>query len=377
MRPRPAPALAAALAGAACWAALAAGAALAEVAGEHVTYPSVTPGHALEFPRDFGAHPEFRTEWWYATGWLESADGETLGFQVTFFRTRPDLPADNPSAFAARQLVIAHAALSDPARGRLWHEQRIARASHGLAGAAEGDTRAWLDGWLIERGGGRYLTRVDGDELSFELELTPTQPPMLNGEAGYSRKGRDPRSASYYYSLPHIAVSGHVQRKGRRVAVTGQAWLDHEWSTALLDPEATGWDWIGINLADGGALMAFRLRDAGGATHWAAASLRRADGSLATYGPGEVEFTPGRRWQSPRTGIEFPVEWRVRAGPLTVELEPLMDDQESDSRFTTGAVYWEGAVRARSGGAELGRGYLELTGYGEALRLPGSEDPRP
>jgi predicted secreted hydrolase len=341
-----------------------------EVRGRHVVYPTVEPGRALEFPRDFGAHPEFRTEWWYATGWLESSGGETLGFQVTFFRTRPDVPQDNPSAFAARQLVIAHAALSDPAHGRLWHEQRIARASHGLAGAAEGDTRAWIDRWLLERRDGRYLTRIDGEALSFELELVPTQPPMRNGDEGYSRKGRDPRSASYYYSLPQLAVSGEVVRDGRRVEVSGSAWLDHEWSTALLDPEATGWDWVGLNLADGGALMAFRLRDAAGRSHWAAATWRRADGRLSTFGPDEVRFVPGRAWRSPRTGIEFPVEWRLQAGPLELELLPLMDDQESDSRYTTGAVYWEGAVRARASGAEVGKGYLELTGYGEPLRLP-------
>jgi predicted secreted hydrolase len=365
----------AALAGAALAWLVAAVAPADEVRGRHVAYPAVVPGHLLEFPRDFGAHPDFRTEWWYATGWLESAEGETLGFQVTFFRTRPDVPQDNPSGFAARQLTIAHAALSDPARGRLWHEQRIARASHGLAGAAEGDTDVWLDRWRLRRDGGRYLARVAGEQLSFELALEPTQPPMLNGDAGFSRKGREPGSASYYYSLPHLAVTGEVARDGRRVAVTGEAWLDQEWSTALLDREATGWDWIGINLDDGGALMAFRLRDASGGSHWAAGSWRRPDGTLVTFGPDEVEFIPGRRWRSPRTGIEFPVEWRVRAGALDLELLPLMDDQESDSRYTTGAVYWEGAVRARSADREVGRGYLELTGYGEPLRLPGSSPP--
>jgi predicted secreted hydrolase len=365
----------AALAGAALSWLAAAAAPADEVRGRHVVYPAVVPGHSLEFPRDFGAHPDFRTEWWYATGWLESAEGETLGFQVTFFRTRPDVPQDNPSAFAARQLIIAHAALSDPARGRLWHEQRIARASHGLAGAAEGDTDVWLDRWRFGREGGRYVARVAGEQLSFELALEPTQPPMLNGDAGFSRKGREPGSASYYYSLPHLAVTGEVTRDGRRVGVTGEAWLDQEWSTALLDREATGWDWIGLNLDDGGALMAFRLRDASGGSHWAAGSWRRPDGTLVTFGPGEIEFIPGRRWRSPRTGIEFPVEWRVRAGALELELVPLMDDQESDSRYTTGAVYWEGAVRARSGGRELGRGYLELTGYGEPLQLPGSSPP--
>lgn len=350
----------------------AAGLAGEPVRGRHVEYPAVVPGQPLEFPRDFGSHPDYRTEWWYATGWLETAEGEPLGFQVTFFRTRPDVPQESPSAFAARQLIIAHAAVSDPARGRLWHEQRIARASHGLAGAREGDTEVWLDGWRFAREDGRYVARIAGDELAFDLVLEPTQPPMLNGDAGFSRKGREPGSASYYYSLPQLAVSGEVLRGGRRTAVSGRGWLDHEWSTALLDAEATGWDWVGLNLDDGGALMAFRLRNAAGGSHWAAGTWRRPDGTLRTFTPDQVAFIPGRRWRSPRTGIEFPVEWRLVAGPFELALRPLLDDQESDSRYTTGAVYWEGAVEAVSGDRPIGRGYLELTGYGEPLQLPGS-----
>jgi predicted secreted hydrolase len=343
-----------------------------DVAGLHVSYPAVVPGHVLEFPRDHGSHPDFRTEWWYATGWLTTAGGETLGFQVTFFRTRPDLPQDNPSAFAPQQLIIAHAALSDPGRGSLWHEQRIARATHGLAGAREGDTDVWLDDWRLVRSDGRYRTAVSGEALSFELEFTPTQAILLNGEDGFSRKGREPGSASYYYSQPQLAVAGEVMRDGRRVAVTGTGWLDHEWSTALLDEDAVGWDWVGINLDDGGALMAFRLRDAEERSVWASATRRGADGAVTTFAPDAVEFAPGRRWRSLRTGIEYPVVWRLRVGSEEYELEPLMDDQESDSRFTTGAVYWEGAVRAIRSGQPVGRGYLELTGYGEPLLLPGS-----
>ena len=336
-----------------------------------IEYPAVTPGRVITLPDDHGSHPAFRTEWWYATGWLETDDGEELGFQVTFFRTRPDVPQDNPSAFSPKQLVIAHAALSDPGLGRLRHAERIARASHGLAGASVEDTDAWIDDWRLERDGRVYRTRVEGPELGFKLELAMTQPPMINGRGGYSRKGPRPESASYYYSVPQLRVSGSVERDGRTEAVTGSAWLDHEWSTALLDERAVGWDWIGVNLDDGGALMAFRLRDAEGGALWAGGSIRAADGGLVVLEPGQVEFVPLRRWRSPRTGIEYPVTWTVRTGDREWSLEPLMDDQESDSRATTGAVYWEGAVRALEGGRVRGRGYLELTGYDERLRLPG------
>jgi predicted secreted hydrolase len=334
------------------------------------TYAPVLPGQRVELPRDHGAHPQYRTEWWYATGWIETERGETLGFQVTFFRTRPELAFDNPSAFAPRELVIAHAAISDPARGRLWKDQRLARAALGLAGTDTRDTRAWLDRWYLERRGDRYVTRVDADDFGFELTLQLTQPPLVNGHEGYSQKGPAAESASFYYSVPQLEVTGTIRRTDRRDAVKGRAWLDHEWSSALLDRDATGWDWIGINLDDGGALMLFRLRDAAGRRHWAGGTLRRADGSVRVFAPDEIEFEPGQRWRSPRTSTEYPVTWRVRAADLALTLESLMDDQESDTRASTGAIYWEGAVTAYAAGRRLGRGYLELTGYGERLRLP-------
>jgi predicted secreted hydrolase len=333
---------------------------------------AVVPGRALEFPRDHGSHPDFRTEWWYVTGWIATADGETLGFQVTFFRTRPDA-ADvaNPSAFTPRQIVIAHAALSDRRRGRLWKAQRIARAGFGIVEAREGDTAVRLDGWRIERRDGRYETRIDAEDFGLELGLDVTQPPLRNGAGGYSQKGPRPESASYYYSVPQLSVTGSIVRAGRREAVTGDAWLDHEWSSAYLDEQAVGWDWIGINLEDGGALMAFRIRGRDGRAHWAGGTWRRPDGTQQAFGPGEIAFEPGRRWRSPRTGIEYPVEFVVRAGTLRIELEPLLDDQESDTRNSTGAVYWEGAVEAKTADlGMIGRGYLELTGYGAPLELP-------
>jgi predicted secreted hydrolase len=332
-------------------------------------YPEVLPGGRLEFPADEGSHPDYRTEWWYVTGWLSTSDGRPLGFQVTFFRTRPTLDTANPSAFAARQVVIAHAAVSDPAHGRLWHAQRIARAGFGLADAAIGRTDVHVRDWFLRAAGTAFMTRVSADDFGYALRLERVQPPLANGRDGYSQKGPAPESASWYYSVPHLRVTGTLTRSGRTETVTGSAWLDHEWSSAYLDADSAGWDWTGLNLDDGGALMAFRIRDRDGGTRWAAGTLRAADGGTTAFGPSDVEFVPGRAWRSPRTGIEYPVEWRLRAGTLELGLVPLLDDQESDSRLTTGAVYWEGAVTATRDGRRVGRGYLELTGYGEPLRL--------
>jgi predicted secreted hydrolase len=332
-------------------------------------FAAVVPGYMLQFPRDEGSHPEFRTEWWYVTGWLDTPSGQPLGFQITFFRSRPDLKDDNPSAFAPRQILVAHAALSDPAHGRLQHDQRIARAGLTLAGADAGRTRVWIDEWRLEQEHTTYRTRIPAQEFLIDLVFDAVQPPLLQGERGFSRKGPAPESASYYYSIPHLKVSGTLARGGTRHRVEGTAWMDHEWSSQYLEKDATGWDWIGINLADGGALMAFRMRDRQGGHLWAGGALRQADGRLKVFSPDEVRFIPLREWTSARTGTTYPVSFLVRAGDHEFAIEPLFDDQENDTRLSTGTIYWEGAVRALRDGKPAGRGYLELTGYWRPLQL--------
>jgi len=210
---------------------------------------------------------------------------------------------------------------------------------------------------------------VRGEDFAYALNLVAAGPPLLNGLAGFSAKAPDRRHASYYYSRPQLEVDGTVTLAGRTTSVTGLAWLDHEWSSELLPEGAQGWDWIGVNLDDGSALMAFRLRGERAPAMWSAASFRQVGGSSQTFPPEAVAFAPLRHWRSPRTGIAYPVAWRVRIGQRVFQLQVLMDDQELDSRLSTGAVYWEGAVRLIEGGREVGRGYLEMTGYGERIRL--------
>lgn len=332
-------------------------------------YAAVVPGYRLRFPHDEGSHPAFRTEWWYVTGWLGRADRPAIGFQVTFFRTRPEVDELNTSNFSARQIIIAHAALSQAGRGRLVHDQRLARAVFGLAGADEGRTHVWVDDWSLSQSGASYAVRIPAREFALELALTARQAPLIQGDGGYSRKGPQPQSASYYYSIPHLAVAGRLIEKGRGYAVTGDAWLDHEWSSSYMDERASGWDWIGINLDDGGALMAFRMREREGGTLWAGGAYRTAEGMRRPFSPAEVSFTPVRSWRSPRTGASYPVAFRVQAGDLEIAIDPLMDDQEHDTRASVGTVYWEGAVTARSAGKIVGRGYLELTGYWQPMKL--------
>jgi predicted secreted hydrolase len=257
------------------------------------------------------------------------------------------------------------------------HDQKIARQGFSLAYAKTDNTDVKLDAWqLVRAADGHYTVTVNAADFTLNLSLTPTQEPLLQGDKGYSRKGPLAAQASYYYSEPQLRVSGKVTRvshssdkAGLDTAVTGSAWLDHEWSSTVLSADAAGWDWLGANLSDGSALMAFKVRGRNGGTVWSHAALRETNGRVTVFDAGQVDFMPLRTWRSPRTGTSYPVSETLRTGALTWRLDPLMDDQELDSSQSTGAVYWEGAGAISRDGKTLGHGYLELTGYAKALKL--------
>jgi predicted secreted hydrolase len=340
---------------------------------------AVRAGRVLRFPRDHGAHPGARIEWWYATGWLD-AGAAPIGFQVTFFRSRTGMAADLSGRFAPRQLLFAHAAISDIAAGRHRQAQRVARWSGDPAAreaaAATDDTDLRLGRWTMRRAGaldaGRYNAHVGGGDAAFELELelSAAQPLLLQGDAGHSRKGPLPQQASHYYSLPQLRARAVLTRAAGPRTLEGHAWLDHEWSDELLPPDAVGWDWIGINLDDGGALTAFRLRRRDGTPLWAGGSHRTADGGLRVFAPDEVHFAPQRQWSSPASLARYPVQWQIVTPAGRHTLRALMDAQELDGRASNGAVYWEGLSDLFDAtGHRAGRGYLEMTGYAGSLRL--------
>jgi predicted secreted hydrolase len=333
-------------------------------------FAPVLPDTPLLFPQDFGAHPAFRTEWWYVTGWLETPDKKPLGFQITFFRSATMHDPADPSRFAPKQLIIAHAALSDPAFGKLQHGQKSAREGFGLAYAKLGNTDVKLDDWYLTRDiNGNYQAEVTTRDFSLHVALSPSQAPLPEGEQGFSRKGPQQEQASYYYSEPQLRVSGTLIRHGKPQAVNGRAWLDHEWSSNVLGKEASGWNWIGANLDDGSAFMAFQIRNARGDKLWAHATLREKSGQITQFAAEQVVFEPVRLWRSPRTNVTYPVATRIHVGSTLWELAPLQDDQELDARISTGAIYWEGAVKLTRDGRDAGHGYLELTGYGRPLKL--------
>lgn len=332
----------------------------------------------MRFPQDHGSHPDYRTEWWYLTAWLDRTT-RPLGLQITFFRSRTRHPAANPSRFAPQQLLFAHVAIADPKNERLLHSQRTARAGLPNDRALVGDLDVSIGDWRLQRlADDGYQARIIADSFRIDLEIRPGAPLWLQGEDGLSQKGPRPEQTSHYYSRPQLQGRARISRReaGRTGTITDHTclgWLDHEWSNELLDERASGWDWMGLNLDNGESLMAYRVRSlpAGENDHppiWREASLRRANGQIERLADG-LAFEPVRWWRSPRTGTRYPVEMNLRVGARRLQLRPLMDDQELDSRISTGALYWEGAVRVFEASRQIGVGYLELTGYDERLRL--------
>lgn len=322
----------------------------------------------FRFPADHNAHPAFRNEWWYLTGHLESDDGERFGYQVTFFRIAlaPAAPTLD-SAWATRQLWMAHVALTAIDRGEHMHRERLARGALGLAGQQAEPFRLWLEDWALSGGRGGafpWRLRVETDAFGFDLTLAPQRPPLLQGDDGLSQKSDAPGNASYYYSITRLATTGSLNRDGEHVSVRGRSWLDREWSTSALGEEQTGWDWFSLQLGSGDDLMLYRLRRRGGATDpHSGGTLLDAEGRRQPLASEDFALTPLRWWRSP-AGARYPVAWRLQlpGAGLDLRVEALVDAQE----MATGVRYWEGAVGvwAAAGGERLGQGYLEMTGYG-------------
>jgi predicted secreted hydrolase len=345
-------------------------------------YLSVAGPCSLEFPRDHGAHDGYQTEWWYYTGNVESSRGEPYGFQLTFFRTgirppgTPELSFKS-SAWRTRQLFMAHAALTDVKGGLFFFDERLARGALGLAGVeqADGVTRVAVMNWAAELKAGGHRLRADAASFSLDLDCVPVKAPVSHGIEGYSRKGERQESASCYYSFSRLRTKGTISVGGTPLEVAGTAWMDHEFSTAPLEPDLTGWDWFSIQLGDGTELMMFLLR--------------KKDGSLSPYSSGtfvdvegegmhltqaDFQVTIQERWKSLKTGAVYPSRWRIRVPSARAELElvPNLADQELITRRTTRVAYWEGSVSVRgfvSGRPVSGKGYVEMTGYAAPFDL--------
>jgi predicted secreted hydrolase len=329
-------------------------------------FERVTGPRPLVWPDDHGAHPRHRSEWWYWTGDLRAADGRRFGYQVTVFRFALSATAPAPAPWVSNQAWMAHAALSDGAGNRFRSVERLQRGAMGLAGVTAPPFAVWCADVRAEGVGGTpelpvvRLTAPRIEDAGYDLVLEPTRPVLLQGDAGYSRKGQDPTNASTYYSFTRLRTRGTVTVAGEVIPVEGWSWFDREWSTSALDPGTVGWDWLSLHLRDGSDVMLYRLRTAdGGQSLWSKGVLRRADGSRRDLGSADIAMTDLGRWRSPAGG-SYPAGLRVRAADLDLTIRPLIPDQEWRTAFR----YWEGLVDALGpDGAVLGSGYLEMTGH--------------
>ena len=338
---------------------------------------ALEPRH-FEFPLDHGPHPAFRQEWWYVTGNLDAANGERFGFELTFFRvalepppapsppTGPAATAAPASALRTREIYLAHFAVTDVPRRRFRSAQKLSRAALGLAGAEALPLHVWLDDWSLEARGPTWQLRATQRGYAVALTLEPQSAPVLNGIDGLSRKSDRPEDATYYYSIPRLLVRGQVLRDGQPLEVRGRAWLDREWGSGGLGPRELGWDWFGLQLEDGSALMFYALRDKNGERDvHSAGSWVAADGTARALSSAEVDIAVTREWRS-ASGERYPAGWHIRVPALALDLtvRPVLADQE----LQTTPRYWEGAVdvSGERGGASLGgRGYVELVGYAQ------------
>ena len=344
----------------------------------------VTGSCRLSFPADHGPHTDYRTEWWYYTGNVTDGDNRRFGFQLTFFRSGLRPPderrqwPDPASAWRTDQIYLAHAAISDIDGNRHLQAERMARPVLSLAGAGQvgGTVTVHLHDWQAVIAPETHRLQARADTFALSLDLTPDKPPVMHGDDGYSRKGESPERASCYYSFTRLQASGSLTVDGTRHEVQGTAWMDHEFSTAPLQPGITGWDWFSLQLSDRTEIMVFLLRHGDGTLNPASSgTVVLPSGQTRHLSRGDVRIEPLSHWTSPHSGARYPVEWQVALVPLEVELivSANLDDQEMRTPNSTNVVYWEGSVQTKGTRNEKaidGVGYVELTGYAQPFDAP-------
>ena len=328
------------------------------------------------FPRDHGAHPEYRTEWWYFTGNLKDSSGNKYRYQLTFFRQglRTDV-SDSSNQWSIRDIHIAHFTITDIMEGKFTMDERMSRSGPGLAGALTANMAVWLFNWKAQMNGATIYLEAENRDMQLMLELKPRKPLVFHGDRGLSKKGSGKGQASYYTSFTDLETRGSIKTKadGPQIPVQGISWFDHEFGSAQLAQDQEGWDWFGLHLSDGRDLMIYLLRKTDKTINLeSSGTVVEHDGTSRHIQLSNISVTALDRWKSKRSGGSYPCRWRITipSEQIDITVAPLVADQEFDTRQTTGIIYWEGAVAGQ--GTSAGRqvaceGYVELTGYAGSL----------
>ncbi len=333
------------------------------LAGSAVGFEQALQLRAFEFPSDHGPHPSFRNEWWYLTGQLQDGSGRDYGFQYTLFRIGLTPPQSTDEDLWSRDTIwMAHVALSDVKEKKHWHSQRLSHGGVGSAGVTASPFSAWMDNWRLnatgDSGNFPWELHIADENFNLRLQVDNQKPPVLQGDRGLSQKG-GAGNASFYYSYTEMQVAGTLDGK----TVNGSAWLDREWSTSVLPPGVTGWDWFSLQLQDGRQLMLYQLRsEKNNAANNKSGSLVQTDGSSITLAADDISLQATRHWRSPISGARYPTAWKLKVKGLVEELTVTASFDEQE---LIGIVnYWEGVIEVESPNNTIrGRGYLEMTGY--------------
>ena len=349
-----------------------------EVSSELTTEPSVwkpaLAGYEFSFPRDHAAHEDYRIEWWYYTGNVETDKGRRFGYELTFFRTGIDHDPENPSRWSVRDLYITHFAISDVADQAFHQFERVNRRGIGWAGAETDRFHAWNDDWEVQLEGDNHRLVARDGNFRIDLTLRPLKPLVVHGSQGVSRKGPAAGNASHYYSFTRLETTGTLSVDGVDLSVKGLSWMDHEFSTSFLEPGQAGWDWFAVQLDDGRELMIYQMRrDDGSMDPHSSGTLIDSDGVVAHIRADEFTLERDTPWKSPATEATYPTRWTIRlpGRGLRLDVRAVFPNQEMDASDGAGVIYWEGCVDvvgSDQGRPVSGRGYLEMTGYaGQSL----------
>lgn len=341
-------------------------------------YREALPGYAYQFPRDHFNHPDYRTEWWYYTGNLKTADGHRFGFELTFFRqgiNRDRKPLQNAS-WDVQDLYLTHFAVSDLTAQRFYYTERVNRAGPGIAGISQQLERVWNGNWQAQWLNGTQQLQAIAADFSIRLTLASDKPPVIHGRNGVSQKGEGAGHASHYISFTRLITNGTIEVGGKLYEVKGTSWMDHEFSTDALAPNESGWDWLSIQLEDKSELMLYRLRQKdGSADPYSSGTYIDRQGRTTYLSSCDFVMQPlGGTWVSPNSHARYPLGWRVTIPQLAldVHIRTPMQAQELAGKTRLSPSYWEGAVdiSGRRGTAPVtGVGYLEMTGYDRPLEF--------
>ena len=341
------------------------------------TYKVALPGRKISFPRDHFSHPDFKTEWWYYTGHLDTENGKSYGYQVTFFRfglrDRQSEEKDQPPLFT--DFYMAHFALSDIAQKKFFFRERSNRGYGGIAGSSVDRYLVWNEDWKVEGRGKDHFIDVSDREASLKLRLTMLKPPVLQGQNGLSQKGEGEGRASYYYSLTRLKTEGELVVGGRKGNVHGLSWMDHEFGSNLLRDDQIGWDWFSIQLDNNTEIMLYLIRRRDGSPDpYSSGTFVHQNGSTRHIPFDQFRIEVLDKWKSVKSGANYPMKWRITipADEAELEIAPLFREQELVTDKSTRVSYWEGAVKISGTYGKKpirGVGYVEMTGYAGKLKL--------